>query len=115
VERDGRYFSGVDVTVAGVLGPTKHALTGCRDGLGRGSTRASGRIIPRWTRSVVRPYSRVVIPLDLWPVNDPPIICTLTPAALAVTRDGLLPGLAKQADDVQQLADGLPVALHPSA
>ena len=62
----------------------------------------------------MRPYSRVVIPLDLWPVNDPPIICTLTPAALAVTRDGLLPGLAKQADDVQELADGYRLHFTPA-
>jgi hypothetical protein len=47
-------------------------------------------------------------------VADHPIVCTLTPEALAARREALLPGLAKRAQSVETLADGYRLHFAPA-
>jgi hypothetical protein len=46
---------------------------------------------------------------------DLPIVCTLTPDALRARREGLLSGLLRQADDHEQLPEGLRLRSTPTS
>ena len=46
---------------------------------------------------------------------DLPIVCTLTPDALRARREGLQSGLLRQADDHEQLLEGLRLRSTPTS
>jgi hypothetical protein len=46
-------------------------------------------------------------------VSEPPIVCTLSPAALAARREGLLTDLLCRARDYEQRGDGLLLRFAP--
>ena len=47
--------------------------------------------------------------------NDLPIVCTLTPQALAAMKAGLLPGLVRRAVAMESLADGMRLTFSADA
>jgi hypothetical protein len=47
--------------------------------------------------------------------NELPIVCTLTPEALAARKAGLLPGLVRQALAVESIADSMRLTFSPEA